>query len=76
VEHLRVRVSQEAFDIGLRGEQAAVTFSIGVASVSEGDTDETLLLRADRALYRSKQSGRNQVTYQPEEATLAEAVLA
>jgi diguanylate cyclase len=72
IEQLRVRVSQEAFDIGLRGEQAAVTFSIGVASVCEGDTDETLLLRADRALYRSKQGGRNQVNYQVEESTLAE----
>ncbi len=76
VKRLRMRVSQEAFDIGLRGEQATVTFSIGVASVTEGDTNETLLLRADRALYRSKQGGRNQVTYQPEESTLAEAALA
>jgi diguanylate cyclase len=75
VERLRMRVSQEAFDIGLRGEQAAVTFSIGVASVCEGDTDETLLLRADRALYRSKQGGRNQVNYQVEESTLAEAAV-
>jgi diguanylate cyclase len=71
VEQLRMRVSQEAFDIGLRGEQAAVTFSIGVASACEGDTDETLLLRADRALYRSKQCGRNQVNFQVEESTLA-----
>jgi diguanylate cyclase len=75
IEQLRTRVSQEAFDIGLRGEQATVTFSIGVAAAAEGDTDETLLLRADRALYRSKAGGRNQVTYQPEESTLADAVL-
>jgi diguanylate cyclase len=75
VERLRVRVSQEAFDIGLRGEQAAVTFSIGVACACEGDTDETLLLRADRALYRSKESGRNQVNFQLEESNLAEAVV-
>jgi diguanylate cyclase len=75
VERLRERVSQENFDIGLRGEQAAVTFSIGVAGVCDGDTDETLLLRADRALYRSKQAGRNQVTFQVEEATLAEVTV-
>ena len=75
VERLCARVSQEAFDIGLRGEQATVTFSIGVAAAVDGDTDETLLLRADRALYRSKQSGRNQVTYQPQESNLEEAVL-
>jgi diguanylate cyclase len=71
VERLRERVSQENFDIGLRGEQAAVTFSIGVASACDGDTDQTLLLRADRALYRSKQGGRNQVNFQVEESTLA-----
>jgi GGDEF domain-containing protein len=46
-----------------------------VAAATEGDTDETLLLRTDRALYRSKAGGRNQMTYQPEESTLAEAVL-
>jgi diguanylate cyclase len=73
VEQLRVRVSQEAFDVGLRGEQATVTFSIGVASACEGDTDETLLLRADRALYRSKECGRNQVNFQVEESTLVGA---
>ncbi len=75
VERVRERVAQENFDIGLRGEQATVTFSIGVASACDGDTDETLLLRADRALYRSKQAGRNQVTYQVEESTLAEVAV-
>lgn len=75
VERLRERVSQENFDIGLRGEQATVTFSIGVASACEGDTDQTLLLRADRALYRSKQGGRNQVTFQVQESHLAGALV-
>lgn len=76
VERLCSLVSQEAFDIGLRGEQATVTFSIGVAGAAEGDTDETLLLRADRALYRSKEGGRNQVTWQSQESHRAEAALA
>ena len=73
LESIRVKGSQTNFDIGVRGEQAAVTFSVGVAAVGEGDTADTLILRADRGLYRSKQGGRNQVNCEVEEATLAEA---
>jgi diguanylate cyclase (GGDEF)-like protein len=40
----------------------AVTISIGVASLMEGDgTVEALLKRADRALYQAKEQGRNRV---------------
>lgn len=74
VEAIGVKVSQTNFDIGVRGEQAVVTFSIGVAAVAPGDTAETLVLRADRGLYRSKQGGRNQVNCEVQESTLAEAV--
>jgi diguanylate cyclase len=73
IEAIRMKGSQTNFDIGVRGEQAAVTFSIGAAAASEGDTSETLVLRADRGLYRSKQGGRNQVNCEVEEATMAEA---
>ena len=38
-----------------------VTFSAGVAGYSHGERGEDLLERADKALYRAKQSGRNQV---------------
>lgn len=38
------------------------TLSIGVAEASGGDTDETLLKRADEALYRAKTAGRNGVS--------------
>ncbi|MEO8484759.1 MAG: GGDEF domain-containing protein [Betaproteobacteria bacterium] len=39
----------------------AVTISIGLAEASGGDSVETLLQRADAALYRAKAAGRNQV---------------
>ena len=36
-----------------------ITVSGGVASVGEGDTQETLIARADAALYAAKSAGRN-----------------
>ena len=38
-----------------------ITVSGGVASVKEGDTQETLIARADTALYNAKTGGRNRV---------------
>jgi diguanylate cyclase (GGDEF)-like protein len=39
-----------------------MTASFGVAAISEKDKSlDDMLLRADRALYRSKRAGRNQV---------------
>ena len=40
-------------------EKLLLTVSGGVSSAQKGDTKETLLARADAALYRSKRSGRN-----------------
>ncbi len=39
-----------------------VTVSIGIASYADGDDDNSLLQRADQAMYLSKQAGRNRVT--------------
>jgi len=39
----------------------ALTVSIGVAEYRENDSMETLLERADQALYRAKEEGRNRV---------------
>lgn len=40
-------------------KEFSVTLSIGVTEVAAGDTPESLVNRADRALYQAKQEGRN-----------------
>ena len=42
-------------------EGVNVTCSFGVASLEKPDTKETLLKRADEALYEAKKTGRNKV---------------
>jgi diguanylate cyclase (GGDEF)-like protein len=44
-----------------RAECPAATISIGLAHLRKGDTVETLMRRADAALYEAKENGRNQV---------------
>ncbi|MCA9170798.1 MAG: diguanylate cyclase, partial [Planctomycetales bacterium] len=41
--------------------QKCVTSSFGVTEIQLGDTPETILRRADRALYQAKDTGRNRV---------------
>lgn len=41
-----------------------ITISIGVTTFSKYDTKETLLEKADNALYKSKEDGRNRVSFQ------------
>jgi len=43
------------------GEPIPVTVSVGVATFTPGDTEESFVGRADAALYRAKAAGRNRV---------------
>jgi diguanylate cyclase (GGDEF)-like protein len=44
-----------------RAQCPAATISVGLAHLRKGDTVETLMCRADAALYEAKENGRNQV---------------
>ncbi|MDX1266926.1 MAG: sensor domain-containing diguanylate cyclase, partial [Oceanisphaera sp.] len=54
----RVRKAVDATDFGSVGK---VTISMGVSQWRPGDTSNTLVDRADRAMYAAKQAGRNRV---------------
>jgi len=69
-EKLRNAIEQFGF-----GEVGTVTCSLGVAQYVYGDTADTLLSRADDALYRAKLNGRNQVQL-ASRPPMTEAVLA
>lgn len=58
----RIREKVEKTPILLDSEQLRLTISVGVASLISGDDSRKLIGRADQALYRSKESGRNRCT--------------
>lgn len=58
-ERLRARVES----------QLAITVSGGVAAAHEGDTQESLVARADTALYSAKTAGRNRIYFHNGEIT-------
>ncbi len=55
----KVRETVENHKFMLKGTRLPVTFSAGVTQAAPDDTVEELLARADKALYISKESGRN-----------------
>ncbi|HET7335357.1 MAG TPA: diguanylate cyclase, partial [Rhizomicrobium sp.] len=61
-ERLRKQVETTPFAISRDPGNLNITISIGIAAVEgQSDTAETLLHRADQALYRAKREGRNRV---------------
>jgi two-component system cell cycle response regulator len=61
-ERIRAAIASDGFAVETGGGlPIAVTVSAGLAE-SAGDSAAALLRRADRALYRSKQDGRNRVS--------------
>lgn len=60
-ERLRLMIRRTKFVFG--GAEVAVTTSVGIACCPEhGRTADEIVLRADEALYRSKEGGRDRVT--------------
>ncbi|SED91544.1 diguanylate cyclase (GGDEF) domain-containing protein [Pseudomonas anguilliseptica] len=60
---IKVRRTDEVLD--------SITASFGFTLAEQGDTLETLLTRADDALYQAKRDGRNQVSPTPSETALS-----
>ncbi|WOI52747.1 PleD family two-component system response regulator [Parvularcula sp. LCG005] len=65
-ERLRSQIAEAPVDIGA-GDPITITVSIGVATSEPGNLDDTpqdILKRADDALYKAKDTGRNRVVAQ------------
>lgn len=61
-ERVRRAICATPFDLPGRSEALAVTVSLGVAEYEDvEETPDKLLKKADEALYRAKQTGRNRV---------------
>ena len=60
-EEIRAATASETFALTPGGREILVTVSAGLAE-SANDSQSGLLLRADMALYRSKQDGRDRVS--------------
>jgi two-component system, cell cycle response regulator len=62
-ERVRQAIADRVFEVGA-GRPLSITVSAGVAlNEAEADTPETLIKRADVALYRAKREGRNRVVF-------------
>jgi diguanylate cyclase (GGDEF)-like protein len=60
-ERLRQTLAEVAVPTGHAPEPLRVTVSVGVAALSDGESLDELLARADKSLYEAKRAGRNRV---------------
>jgi diguanylate cyclase len=70
-DRIRKEATKINFGLGSETEEAAITLSMGLAMAQPGDTPQSMIERADQALYASKRGGRNQVHFQPSAEQLA-----
>ncbi|KKB09502.1 PleD family two-component system response regulator [Devosia chinhatensis] len=62
-ERVRQSIAEKGFEVG-NGRPLSVTVSVGVSlNETRADTPESLVKRADVALYRAKREGRNRVIF-------------
>ena len=74
-EQIRVSVSRTLISRSDGAEYAGqVSLSIGLAVGEKNDTLETLRHRADAAMYKSKDAGRNRISVSPQRGSHAAAV--
>ncbi len=70
-ERLRLAVADEPFILQGKSDTLPITISVGIAMTGEGtDTQDTLLKRADDALYAAKNAGRNRTITFPDQQAL------
>ncbi|WP_460417803.1 GGDEF domain-containing protein [Pseudomonas sp. microsymbiont 2] len=56
-----LRAAVEACPFHFKGERVVITTSIGISAFRSGERGDQVLKRADEALYRAKDQGRNRV---------------
>ena len=59
LENLRAAI--EACPFHFKGEPVTITISMGMTALRPGEQSDQALKRADQALYRAKNAGRNRV---------------
>ena len=57
----RIRKAVENLELRVSGKKISITVSIGISQFVASDSAETIVERADRAMYRAKMAGRNRV---------------
>ncbi|WP_166222162.1 diguanylate cyclase [Pseudomonas atagonensis] len=56
-----LRAAIEACPFHFKGERVTITISMGLASFKPGEHSDLVIKRADQALYRAKNAGRNRI---------------